>query len=208
MESGTEMMNAPYWQDFFKASGIKVTYEIKRAVETYNGTSIDVIKTVFRATDPNAPSAKMIEKLYGDGLIQKTAIVNGLAVSVSANDADKRLRIMIDDAKRGGPKEVNAEIKNAMSLIPDSNQAEFVGTYNYLRLLKMVAAFAPAPMPFPAGMFNQLQTKSNIAFAGNIGDGDITITVAVPKQHVLEIMSAFQMFTQKQIQQQQMPKPQ
>jgi hypothetical protein len=209
MESGTEMMNAPYWQDFFKASGIKVTYEIKRAVETYNGTSIDVIKTVIRATDPNTPSAKMIEKLYGDGLIQKMAIVNGLAVNVSGNDADKRLRIMIDDAKKGGPKEVNAEIKNAMALIPDSNQAEFVGTYNYLRLLKMVAAFAPAPMPFPADMFNQLQTKSNIAFAGNIGDGDITITIAVPKQHVLEIMSVFQMMlTQKQTQQQQMPKPQ
>ncbi|MCX5637240.1 MAG: hypothetical protein NTX52_06055, partial [Planctomycetota bacterium] len=64
MESGTEMMNAPYWQDFLKASGMKVTYEIKRAVETYNGTSIDVIKTVFGATDSNTPSAKMIEKLY------------------------------------------------------------------------------------------------------------------------------------------------
>ena len=208
MESGIEMMNAPYWQDFFKASGIKVTYEIKRAVETYNGTSIDVIKTVIRATDVNTPSAKMIKNLYGDGLIQKMAIVNGLAVNVSGNDADKRLRIMIDDAKRGGPKEVNAEIKNAMALIPDSNQAEFVGTYNYLRLLKMVAAFAPAPMPFPAGMFNQLQTKSNIAFAGNIGDGNITITVAVPKQHVLEIKSAFDMLMQKQTQQQQMPQPQ
>lgn len=206
MDSGTEMMNAPYWQDFLKAFGMKVTYEIKRAAETYNGTSIDVIKTVFGATDSNTPSAKMIEQLYGDGLIQKMAIVNGLAVGVSGNDADKRLRIMIDNAKRGGPKEVNAEIKNAMSLIPDSNQAEFVGTYNYLRLLKMVTAFAP--MPFPAGIFNQLQTKSNIAFAGNIGDGNITMTVAVPKQHILEIKSAFEMLTQKQTQQQQMPKPQ
>ena len=205
MESGTEMMNAPYWQDFLKASGMKVTYEIKRAVETYNGTSIDVIKTVLGATDSNTPSAKMIEKLYGDGLIQKMAVVNGLAIVIGGNDADKRLRIMIDDAKRGGPKEVNAEIKNAMTLIPDSNQAEFVGTYNYLRLLKMVAAFAP--MPFPAGMFNQLQSKSNIAFAGNIGNGDITISVAVPKQHILEIKSAFEMLTQKP-QQQKMPKPQ
>jgi hypothetical protein len=206
MESGTEMMNAPYWQDFFKTSGMKVTYEIKRAVETYNGTSIDVIKTIFRATDANTPSAKMIEKLYGGGLIQKMAIVNELAFGVSGSDADKRLRIMIDNAKRGGQKEVNAEIKNAMALIPDSNQAEFVGTYNYLRLLKMVTAFAP--MPFPADMFGQLQTKSNIAFAGNIGDGDITVTVAVPKQHILEIKSAFDMIMQKQAQQQQMPKPQ
>jgi hypothetical protein len=206
MDSSTEMMNAPYRQDFLKAFGMKVTYEIKRAAETYNGTSIDVIKTVFGATDSNTPSAKMIEQLYGDGLIQKMAIVNGLAVGVSGNDADKRLRIMIDNAKRGGPKEVNAEIKNAMSLIPDSNQAEFVGTYNYLRLLKMVTAFAP--MPFPADMFGQLQSKSNIAFAGNIGDGNITMTVAVPKQHILEIKSAFEMLTQKQTQQQQMPKPQ
>lgn len=206
MESGTEMMNAPYWQDFFKTSGMKVTYEIKRAIETYNGTSIDAIKTVFGATDANTPSAKMIEKLYGDGLIQKTAIVNGLAFSVGGSDADKRLRTMIDSAKKGGPKELNAEIKNAMALIPDSNQAEFVGTYNYLRLLKMVTAFAP--MPFPADMFGQLQSKSNIAFAGNTGDGNITITVAVPKQHVLEIKSAFEMLMQKQVQQQQMPKPQ
>jgi hypothetical protein len=206
MESGTEMMNAPYWQDFLKTSGMKVTYEIKRAVETYNGTSIDVIKTVFGVTDANMPSAKMVEKLYGDSLIQKMAIVNGLAFGVSGSDTDKRLRIMIDNAKRGGPKEVNAEIKNAMALIPDSDQAEFVGTYNYLRLLKMATAFAP--MPFPADMFGQLQSKSNIAFAGNIGDGNITITVAVPKQHILEIKSAFEMLTQKQTQQQQMPKPQ
>ncbi len=207
MEIAAEMMNAPYWQDFsFKTSGTRGTYEIKRGIELYNGTSIDVIKTVFGATDQNTPSAKMIKNLYGDGLIQKMAIVNGLAVGAGGSDADRHIRILIDKAKRGTPEQINAEIKNALILIPDSNQAGFVGTYNYLRLLKIFSSFTP--MPFPANAFNRLHSKSNIAFAGNIGNGDITITVAVPKQHVLEIKSAFEMLTQKQTQLQQMPKPQ
>lgn len=76
-------------------------------------------------------------------------------------------------------------------------------------MLNMVSAF----MPMPDGVnFPKLDvpTKSNIAFAGRSADGRMTFQIALPKQHLLEIKSAFEKFIpqieQQQKQQQQQKK--
>jgi hypothetical protein len=38
----------------------------------------------------------------------------------------------------------------------------------------------------------KISSKSNIAFAGGIDDGKITMQMAMPKKHLLEIKSAFE----------------
>ncbi|GAH10462.1 unnamed protein product, partial [marine sediment metagenome] len=103
-------------------------------------------------------------------------------------------------AKAGGPEKIPAEVKAALAILPDPDEADFVGTYNYLRLFKWVAAMTPMPqMDFP--------TKSNIALAGKVGNGKMTVDIALPKEHLTEIMTAIQMMMQKMMQQQMQQKP-
>ena len=91
-------------------------------------------------------------------------------------------------------------MKTALALLPEAEKADFVCTLNCLRLLKMSGAMMPIPMPQM-----DIPTKSNIAFAGKVGDGRMTINIAVPKEHLAEIVSA--MMTMQQQMMQQMPTP-
>jgi hypothetical protein len=191
MDAGAEMMNAPYMADFFQTIGLMAGCEIKRNTEKYNGVSLDVVKVELASIDPNARMGQMIVKMYGENLTGKIAVVNGVAFYALGANADAHIKNLIDTAKAGGPKEINAEIKNAMAVMPDSNQAEFIGTYNYLRVIQMSAGIMPI-MPFDANTLQQLTSKSNIAFAGNENDGAFTFTLTLPKQHALEIKSAFE----------------
>jgi len=56
-------------------------------------------------------------------------------------------------------------------------------TFNALRMMGMAAAIAPIPVPQ-----SQMPSRSNMALAGTAGDGKLKIDLAVPKQHVQEIM--------------------
>jgi hypothetical protein len=64
----------------------------------------------------------------------------------------------------------------------------------------MLAAFTPVPMPM-AQM--DIPTKSNIVFAGNVGNGRMVADIAVPKEHLMEAMTAALAMQQQMMQQQQ-----
>jgi len=51
-------------------------------------------------------------------------------------------------------------------------------------------------------------TKSNIAFAGRTADGRMTVQMALPKKHLLEIKSAIEKLTQQMKQQEKLQKEQ
>ncbi len=85
-----------------------------------------------------------------------------------------------------------------MNLLPEAKKADFFGTYNILRLIQMGLSFAPVPMPQI-----DMPSQSNIAYAGDIGGGKLQITVAVPKQHVLEAMMVFMKIQQQKMQEMQ-----
>jgi hypothetical protein len=208
VDAGVEIMHAPYMKDFMKIFGLNLSYEIRRNAEKYKGVSIDATTAVLRPIDPNSPTAQMMVKMYGENLAGRMAIVNGLALYSIGADADAHIKSLIDTVKAGGPSTINTEIKNAMALIPDSNQAQFFGTYNYLRAFQISLGFMPM-MPFNTDALRQIVSKSNIAFACNVTDDAVTIDVALPKQHILEMKSAFETLTHKQPQQQMAPpKPQ
>ena len=72
-------------------------------------------------------------------------------------------------------------------------------TLNYLRILSNVI---PAMMPMPMPQVN-FQSKSNLVFAGSIDKGRANVQVALPKEHLTEIIQAVQMMMMQQMQQQQ-----
>jgi len=195
IEEGAELFNTGGIADFYKNLGMETSFAIKRDVDTYKGISIDSSEFVIKLTEPNSPQGKMIEAMYGEGLDYKWAIVDRLCVCAVGGDADSAICELIDQVKAGGPKQLASEIKSALTLIPDASQADFVGTYNFLRWFKILGSLMPVPTPMPK---IDVPTKSNIVFAGKIGQGKMTFEIALPKEHLLEMMGMFQQMQQQQ----------
>ena len=199
MEEAAEMMNSGPLADLNKSLGMETSYTIQRAVDIYKGIPIDSAKLVIKSTEPNSPQGQMLDKMYGGGIEYRWGMVKvaGLCACVIGGDANSAIHQLIDEVKASGRKpaqqQLADEVKAALELLPQANKADFVGTYNFLRLLKMTTAMAPVPMPEM-----DIQTKSNIAFAGKIGNGRMTMDIAVPKEHLTELTTAFQMMSQQQ----------
>jgi hypothetical protein len=96
--------------------------------------------------------------------------------------------------KAGGPTQVCSEVKDAMAILPGSQKADFIGTFNYVKCL----GFLPVIMPMMPKM--NIPTKSNLAIAGRIDNGSVTVDIAIPKEHLMELVQAFQMLVQAQMQ--------
>jgi hypothetical protein len=109
-------------------------------------------------------------------------------------DPEKEIHALIDQAKSGAPSQIPSEVQAALPLIPEAKNANFFGTYNYVRAIQMALAFVPMPVPAPQV---EVQSQSNIAFAGDIGNGRLLIDIAVPKQQVLEIKEIITQMQQK-----------
>ncbi len=194
IKESIEMMNTSGIMDFYKSFGLEMSFAIKRGIERYKGVSIDSAKLVMKSTDPNSPQGLMMNTMFRDGFDYRWGIVNGLWVCAVSSDPDSAIRELIDEVKAGGPTQMSDEIKTALTLLPEAEKADFVATYNYLRLFKMVGAIVPLPMPM---LQMDIPTKSNIVLAGKAGNGKMVVDIALPKEHLMEIMRAFQTIQQQ-----------
>ncbi len=200
IDEAMQMMNTSGIMDFYKDMGIETSFTIQRGVDRYKDVSIDSAKFTMKSTDANSPQGQMINVMYGGGFDYRWGMVDGLWVCTIGSDANSAIRELIDQVKAGGPKQIGDEMKTALTLLPEADKADFVVTYNFLRLFKMATAMVPVPIPqmdFP--------TKSNIVFAGKAGNGKMVVDIALPKEHLTEIMAAFQMIQQQKIMQQKQP---
>ena len=201
MDTSAQLVNTTMAGFCNNKMGMEVNFVIKRNVDKYKGVSIDSTKFAFKITDQNSPEGQMMTSMYGDGLDYRQAMVGKLCVSAFAGDADATIRELIDTAKANSA-QMPQGVKAATSLIADSATADFMGTLNYIRMLKMMTSW----MPMPAGMNRpqiNTQTSSCIAFAGRAGSGRLTIDIALPKEHLTEIMAAVMAMQQQMMMQHQ-----
>jgi hypothetical protein len=187
------------FDDLYKSMGMETGFTVKRGVEKYKGVSIDAAKLSMKFTDTNSPEAKAMETMYGSGFEYRWAIVNGLWVCRISGDPNAIYKL-IDEVKAGTPAQVCSEMQKAMSFIPEAGSKDAVFTYNYLRLMKMMGAFTPMPFTMP-----DVPSKSNLVFAAKVDNGSFALDFALPKEHLSEMMMAFQMIMQQNMQKQPMP---
>jgi len=201
VEEQLKMMHDGALAKLYKSFGMEMDVKVKRGVGTYKGIRIDSAKVAFKMGEEDSPQGRMIKGMFGDGLDYRWALVDDYCVYAIGGDTDKAIREIIDQAKAPGSKKISSEMKVALDNIPDSGKADLVGTLNYVRMLNMVSAFMPMPdgTDFPK---LDVPTKSNIAFAGSSAEDRMTFQMTLPKQHLLEIKSAFEKFI-PQIEQQQ-----
>jgi hypothetical protein len=197
MEKVTELMTTGALASFYKQMGMDMSYEMTRKTDTYKDVAIDSIKFGMKAADTQSAEGQMITNMYGEGFDGRLALVDGVCVQAVGGDPDKGIRELIDQVKADGPQQVPSEVQTAMQLIPGADKADFFATYNYLRLLQMVTAMMPMPIPSA-----DMPTQSNVAMAGTVGDNSLKVEIAVPKQHVLEVMMVFMQMQQQKMQSQ------
>jgi hypothetical protein len=192
VEKATGMMTSSGILDFYKSLGLQTSFSTKNDVENYKGVSINSAKLTMKAADANSPQGQMITSMYGEGFDYRWGVADGLFVCAVGSNVESTIHELIDQVKAGGQERMSSEMKAALSLLPEIKKADFFVTFNVLRLIKMATAMVPIPIP-PM----EIQTKSNIVVAGNAADKRMVVNIAVPKQHLTEIMSAFMAMQQK-----------
>jgi hypothetical protein len=150
----------------------------------------------MKFADANMPESQMLNAMNGNGFEYRWAIVNRLWVCRISSEPNAIYKL-IDQAKAGTPPQTGSEMQKAMALIPNADKDDFVATYNVLRLMKYIQAFAPMPFAMP-----DVATKSNLVIAAKVGGGCVTVDIAAPKEHIVEISTAFQTMAKQQMQQQ------
>ncbi len=192
LEEASKAMTAGSLADLYKEMGMQMSFDLKRNTSNHQGVSIDSIKFNVKGTDSDSPATQAIEAMYGDGLDIQMATVNNQLVYALGQNSQDAVQKLIDQVKAGGPKQVAGEAQAALAMIPGAEKADFFMTINVLRLMKMAGAFAPIPMPQ-----TDIPTQSSLAVASDAANGKMTVDLAVPKQHVLEIMGAVMQMQQQ-----------
>lgn len=104
--------------------------------------------------------------------------------------------------------EIPSEFRTAMAFTTESDNADFVGTVNGVRYMNMAGAMVQAmdtvlsPRAFVMPIIDT-PSNSNIAFASKVGGGTMVLEIALPKEHLLEIKAAGEIFKQKMLEAQQ-----
>lgn len=186
-----KMMEEGAFAKLYKGFGMEMDFQIQRQADTYKGIKIDSAKLAFKIGDEKSPQTQMIRKIYGDALDYRWAFVKGYCVYAIGAGADEVVRELIDEVQGGGPKQVGSQMRAALDAMPGSSQADAVGTLNYVRMLNMVVGAMPMfPAAGSAGL--NVPTTSNIAFSGRTtAPGVLNMQMVLPKQHLVEIHSAF-----------------
>lgn len=207
MERSQFLMNDLGLTDWYERQfgiGMKLTYQ--KDVARYQNQTIDAMTLAFTATDPNNPVKSMIDKMYGDGFQYRFSATDELMLMAVGPDVDDSIRQLIDQAQalpsEAGPP---PEFQAMMDLVPEAEQAGFVISYNYIRILSAMPALVPGIPVVPA------QSQSNFVFAGHAKNGRGTLDMVLPKQHLMEMVQYFvtmQMQAQQLQQQQEQGQPQ
>jgi hypothetical protein len=195
MDGFAQVWSGSIIDDLYKRMGMEVNFAVKHGADNYKGIAIDSAKLSMKWTDMNAPEANMLNTMYGGGFDYRWAIVNGFWVCKITSDPNSLYKL-IDQVKQGPPAQLCSEMQKAMSLIPDSDKEDIFFTYNQLRMMKGMSAISPMPFKMP-----EISTKSNLVMASKFEQGSMNIDIAVPKEHVQEMMMGIQMMMQQQMQQ-------
>ncbi len=191
VDKGAELVNSGIVNDLYKDLGmpLQCSLIVKRGVENYNGVSIDSAVLAMKLADANSPQAQMMKQIYGDGITYRWAIVNNLFVCALGSDSNAKLKKLIDQVKAGGPTQVCSEVKDALALLPGSEKACCIATFNLVRCFDFLPMMPKMNIP----------TKSNLVFAGKMDNGSVTIDIVLPKTHLMEIVQVVQSMVQMQV---------
>ncbi len=167
---------------------LELWWDVRRQPDSmYQGETIRSSMLMCSVGDPNSPEAQYHKKMYGEGHDCRMAVLDRVAVMTLGADADVNMENLIDQAK-AGPKQEGSEMKSALALLPEAKNADILFTLNVPR---MVSSLNPdlVSIPVPA---RTLPSRGNLVLAATIDKGKANVLVAMPKEHLTELVQFFQ----------------
>jgi len=151
----------------------------------------DLSKQIRSATLAIKPSAQTLNLTLGILAQPQTELARVFKARSSAplkpDSIASQVAYLIEAYKAGSAKITPDDIDELSKLIPSIDKADFVVKFSLGRLLGKAAAMSPMPIP-PMN----IQTKSEAVLAGRAQNGLMTVDIALPKKHLMEIAQAFQ----------------
>jgi hypothetical protein len=145
----------------------------------------------------------MIEEMYHEGLEYRWAMVGRLWLCAVGGDCEAAIRRLIDQVKAGASDQVPPATASALSAVEKADTADFVGTVNFVRYLRMAAAMAATVQgmdPTGSAMLQMdVSSNSSMAFAGRVYNGKLGVEMTLPKEHLTEIKAAAEIVQQEMV---------
>jgi len=94
------------------------------------------------------------------------------------------------------PAQMGPRIGMVTALLPQATTADAVGTYDLMQLGQMATAMIPMPLPIELPQ-NMPPSRSRITYAVTVNAGNLALDLALPKQHVVEIVNAVKAAAEK-----------
>jgi hypothetical protein len=197
VEEQMKMMANGMFDKIYAAFGMNMHLAAKSETSEYEGVKVGKAMIEFSMGDGDSEQAKMIRKMFGEGLEYSWAVVNGHAVEAMGKSSGKAVRGMIDRIKSGAPGELSPELMQAYDVFmadkTDEPENDFGGTINIVRLMNLMSGFMATASDGQVKPINTV-SHSNIVFAGKCTDGVLTVETVLPQAHLLEIKSAGKAF--------------
>jgi len=192
-----QLTNSEVFAKIFENFRFHMSAEIASETTTYKGVKINAAQVTFEFEEVDSPQGEMIKRMWGgDGLQYRWAVLNGKCVYTIGPEAEADVHKLIDQVKAGPPTDICSEMQAALEAIPQDAQVEAIGTLNYVRMLNTFVGVMPLPDGKQLPELN-VPTKSHIVFAAGT-KGDVPVAwVVLPRQHLMEIKSAFETLEEK-----------
>ncbi len=172
---------------FTSSMGFKYNVDISQADKDGIATS----KMEIEVIDPNNPDATIVKSIYGDNFFNNSWAYAGNLIAIG-NDKDA-VRELLAKIRTQSKKEEPADIAKAFDLIPNIRESDIFGTYNYVNSMKMSSGmFTDKDIKemFDKA-FSNIETKSYFVYSLNMSDRNLTATLALPKEHIEEMIQSF-----------------
>jgi peroxiredoxin len=206
MTKGLDIANSLY-----KSMNMPFSLSYLPGTETYKGTAIDSMKLSFNEGEEQTKEfAEAVKTMYGAEGIQYYMAQKGklLMMTMGPKGLDE-IKSLIDQPASVA---VGGDMKAALDLLGQSGYTDFAASVNIIRLMKGMgemmqtlggdAAMNPFKNIF-SGM--NIQSQSCLIMGGKIADGQFGMRTALPKQHLIEVVTAAMQIQQQMMQQQMQP---
>jgi peroxiredoxin len=197
-----------YANDMYKAMGIPAELKYEPGTMTYKNTAIDTVSISMTASDdPNDMMQNELEKMFDNSFRYYLAQSPDKFYMTMGQGSEDTLKKLIDQpATAAAP---SGDIKIALDALQNTPYTDSVCSINVIKLMQGMGEMLQAmggQVNSAAAVFSpikNLPSQSCLVMGGNISDGQAAMRLAIPKQHLVEIIAAgmqIQMATQQQMQ--------
>ena len=173
--------------------GIIESFDLNLELTASNGVnsldSYPVNKLTYKFDIPmqTEEDAKIFDQMFGEEINGYWVCYDDLLMCTSDNEDISRLKAMAETSKSNA--QISDALKENFQMLGDYSTFEFIGTYNYVKLFEFSLATMSSMMPEAQKDSLKFETNSNIVFGGDIKADGMVYELAVPKKHIIEIMS-------------------